>query len=554
MMAPLSKQNDCPAHNGVRGNAPEGQEERVDDRIKQQQREIALLADKLANAEDELAVQYRKCLTNETREQERVARHHKAMSQLQKKVLSEAEIKRKMQRRIDEKEAPITAAHSEKEAMWTIEREKLSAQVQTLEEEKRILLEEIARSSAQLQRFETGLLEMNFNMQELEKKAAHWKLTVEKQDAQVSVAIAAQRSSDSRVVVLEAELKRRREQDKFLQAHAYHEKGLQVNFPTLSADIQTQTEAGTPLKPQEIRRRDLEQWAYLMHYVIQTCSEAALAVENATCLAVLDESHLIPPATLRADAAVGTEPPQVCHVAVETDAATPPLTHSVDAENAPGPTLEQAMRVPQTCTQAAVASSDIPSHTAAVPRIQVAHTHAHVAMQTDAAEHACGSRTMQSDAENASHRSTSPPSLSAAAAAGEQRDERKRGDASSSSFSSSSSSSSSFSYAAAGGEQRDERWWRRSPLKAIGAMLTPATLTLDDSPMQPSVPQLLPADAAHALAHTPKAASFESVCVYTREREPEREASALLVAFACPVSPMPTSTGTPRPPPQVTEP
>ena len=100
---------------------------------------------------------------NETREQECVARHHKAMSQLQKKVLAEAEIKRKMQRQIDEKEAPIAAAHSEKEAMWTIEREKLSAQVQTLEEEKRILLEEIARSSAQLQRFETGLLEMNFN-------------------------------------------------------------------------------------------------------------------------------------------------------------------------------------------------------------------------------------------------------------------------------------------------------------------------------------------------------------------------------------------------------
>jgi len=530
MMAPLSKQNDCPAHNGVRGNAPEGQEERVDDRVKQLKREIALLADKLANAEDELAVQYRKCLMNETREQERVARHHKAMSQLQKKVLSEAEIKRKMQRRIDEKEAPIAAAHSEKEAMWTIEREKLSAQVQTLEEEKRILLEEIARSSAQLQLFETGLLEMNFNMQELEKKAAHWKLTVEKQDIQVSVAIAAQRSSDSRVVVLEAELKRRREQDKFLQAHAYHEKGLQVNLPTPSADIQTQTEASTPLKPQEIRRRDLEQWAYLMHYVIQTCSEAALAVENATCLAVLDESHSIQPATLSADAAVGTEPPQVCHVAVETDAATPPLTQNVDAENAPSPTLLQAM----------------PSHTAAVTRIQVAHTHAHVAMQTDAAEHACGSRRMQCDAENVSHHSTSPPLLSAAAAA-EQRDERKRGEASSFSFFSSSSSA-----AAAGGEQRDERWWRRSPLKAIGAMLNPNTLTLDDSPMQPSMPQLLAADAAHALAHTPKAASFESV--NTREREPEREASALLAGFGCPVSPMPTSTGTPRPPPQVTEP
>jgi hypothetical protein len=549
MMAPLSKQNDCPAHNGVRGNAPEGQDERVDDRIKQLKKEIALLADKLANAEDELAVQYRKCLMNETREQERVARHHKAMSQLQKKVLAEAEIKRKLQRKIDEKEAPIAAAHSEKEAMWTIEREKLSAQVKTLEEEKRILLEEIARSSAQLQRFETGLLEMNFNMQELEKKAAHWKLTVEKQDIQVSVAIAAQRSSDSRVVVLEAELKRRREQDKFLLAHAYHEKGLQVNFPTPSADIQTQTEAGTPLKPQEIRRRDLEQWAYLMHYVIQTCSEAALAVENATCLAVLDELHSIPPATLSADAAVGTEPPQVCHVAVETDAGTPPLTQSVDAENAAAPTLEQAMRVPQTCTQTAVASSDIPSHTAAVPRIQVAHTHAHVAVQTDAAEHAFGSRTMQSDAEMVSHHSTSPPSLSAAAAGAEQRDERKRGEASSSSFSSSSAGGG-------GGEHRDERWWRRSPLKAIGAMLTPCTLTLDDSPMQPSVPQLLAADAAHALAHTPKAtslpASFESV--YTREREPEREASSLLVGFACPVSPMPTSTGTPRPPPQVTEP
>jgi hypothetical protein len=156
---------------------------------------------------------------------------------------------------------------------------------------------------------------------------------------------------------------------------------------------------------------------------------------------------------------------------------------------------------------------------------------------------------MQSDAEMVSHHSTSPPSLSAAAAGAEQRDERKRGEASSSSFSSSSAGGG-------GGEHRDERWWRRSPLKAIGAMLTPCTLTLDDSPMQPSVPQLLAADAAHALAHTPKAtslpASFESV--YTREREPEREASSLLVGFACPVSPMPTSTGTPRPPPQVTEP
>ena len=88
------------------------------------EKQVALLQDKLANAEDEFAALYAKSLKNDAKEQERVSRHHKAVNQLQKKVLAEAEIRRQLQRKLDDKDAPLSAALSEKEVAWAAERER----------------------------------------------------------------------------------------------------------------------------------------------------------------------------------------------------------------------------------------------------------------------------------------------------------------------------------------------------------------------------------------------------------------------------------------------
>jgi hypothetical protein len=90
-------------------------------------------------------------------------------------------------------------------------------------------------------------------MQELEKSAAHWKNTAEKRQAQVSDAVAAQRSSDSRVVVLQAENARRRDENKALRE--------QLPVPTPGADMQTQTEncGSSPVGAPESRRREGEE-------------------------------------------------------------------------------------------------------------------------------------------------------------------------------------------------------------------------------------------------------------------------------------------------------
>ena len=279
--------------------------------------EVALLKDKLANAEDEYAALYAKALKSETREQERVARHHKAVGQLQKKVLAEAEIKRQLQRKLDGKEAPL-AALGEKEAVWAVERDAMQTQLRALEDQRRQVGEELERKDAHLQRLETSLIDMNMSMQELEKSAAHWKSTAEKHKAQVLEAVAAQRSSDSRVVVLQAENVRRRDENKALREH--------LPVPTPSADMQTQTEHGLPVGAPESRRREGEEWAYLMQMLMQTCADASLAVHSARELgsALLAEGYPQIPATREvtcADASVGTEARAVRHVAVETDSA-----------------------------------------------------------------------------------------------------------------------------------------------------------------------------------------------------------------------------------------
>ena len=296
----------------------------ADARVRVLQNEVALLSDKLANAEDEFAALYSKSLKNDAREQERVARHHKAVSQLQKKVLAEAEIKRTLQRKLDEEMSEELVG---KEAMWNVERDRHHAQVRSMEDQKKVMVEELERSSSQLQRFETSLLDMNSSMQELQQSATQWKLTADRRKSQVSDAIAAQRSSDSRVVVLEAELKRRRHQETALLQ--------KLPLPTSSAEVQTQTEQAAPLEQQEVRRRELEQWRYLMQYLLLVCSETALAVESSAELGnLMEKTHektcrfqttalpcAIPVST--ANAMVGTEALVMRDIAVETAAAAP---------------------------------------------------------------------------------------------------------------------------------------------------------------------------------------------------------------------------------------
>lgn len=301
------------------------QTESVDARaMRALEKKVALLLDKLANAEDEFAALYSKSLKNDAREQERALRHHKAVGQLQKKVLAEAEIKRTLQRKLDERAGNTVI---EKEAMWNIERDRLQAQVRSMEEQKKAMLEELDRSSLQLRKFETSLLDMNASMQELQQSAAQWKLKAEKRKAQVSDAISAQRSSDSRVVVLEAELKRRRDEQKALLQ--------KLPVPTPSAEMQTQTEKAAPLEQQEGRRREFEQWRYLMQYLLQVCSETALAVESTAELGnslnkkqTSDPSCPVPLKT--ADAMVGTDALVARHISVETDAAA--AVNSVHAQ------------------------------------------------------------------------------------------------------------------------------------------------------------------------------------------------------------------------------
>jgi len=279
-------------------------------------RKVALLTDKLANAEDEYAVLYAKALKSDAKEQERVARHHKVVGQLQKKVLAEAEIKRQLQRKLDSKDAPLAAALGEKEAVWAAEREAMQTQLRSLEDQKWQVGEELDRKDVQLQRLETSLIDMNERMQELEKSAAHWKNTAEKRQAQVSDAVAAQRSSDSRVVVLQAENARRRDENKALRE--------QLPVPTPGADMQTQTEncGSSPVGAPESRRREGEEWAYLMQMLMQTCADASSAVQSTRQLSaeLLAEDYSARE-TACVDANTSREPRAVCHIAVGTDSA-----------------------------------------------------------------------------------------------------------------------------------------------------------------------------------------------------------------------------------------
>jgi hypothetical protein len=279
-------------------------------------RKVALLTDKLANAEDEYAALYAKALKSDAKEQERVARHHKVVGQLQKKVLAEAEIKRQLQRKLDSKDAPLAAALGEKEAVWAAEREAMQTQIRSLEDQKWQVGEELDRKDVQLQRLETSLIDMNERMQELEKSAAHWKNTAEKRQAQVSDAVAAQRSSDSRVVVLQAENARRRDENKALRE--------QLPVQTPSADVQTQTEncGSSPVGAPESRRREGEEWAYLMQMLMQTCADASSAVQSTRQLsaALLAEAYSARE-TACVDANTSRKARAVYHIAVGTDSA-----------------------------------------------------------------------------------------------------------------------------------------------------------------------------------------------------------------------------------------
>ena len=237
-------------------------------RIQALERQVALLTDKLANAEDEFAAFYSRTLKGEKDVKDRAGRQQKALNQLQKKIVAQAEEKRQIQRKLDDKAAPYAAELSEKEAAWAVERdglaaqlrgledekkrecERLAIQVRTAEDEKNQVLMELTQSQSRLQQLETKIVDMNANMQELEKSAAQWKLaahnmntniqeleksaaqwklTAEKRKAQAFDALAAQRESDSRLGELEADLQRQREDARELQ--------LQLESPVRAASV-----------------------------------------------------------------------------------------------------------------------------------------------------------------------------------------------------------------------------------------------------------------------------------------------------------------------------
>jgi len=322
-------------------------------------RQVALLTDKLANAEDEYAALYAKALKSDAKEQERVARHHKVVGQLQKKVLVEAEIKRQLQRKLDSKDAPLAAALGEKEAAWAADRDAMQTQIRSLEDQKWQVGEELDRKDVQLQRLETSLIDINERMQELEKSAAHWKNTAEKRQAQVSDAVAAQRSSDSRVVVLQAENARRRDENKALRER--------LPVPTPSADVQTQTEScgSSPVRAPESRRREGEEWAYLMQMLMQTCADASSAVQSTRqlCGALLAEAYSAREAAVCADANTSREARAVCDIAVGTDSS------------------RHAQSVHVQTQEMGNARSHVDVQTQSVPETQV--TRYHVDSQTD---------------------------------------------------------------------------------------------------------------------------------------------------------------------------
>ena len=287
------------------------------------EKQVALLQDKLANAEDEFAALYAKSLKNDAKEQERVSRHHKAVHQLQKKVLAEAEIRRQLQRKLDDKDAPLSAALSEKEVAWAAERERLSAQVLALEQQRAGLQEELARGRVQLQQCEASLKNwstdkqaMSASLNELEASVAHWKSTAEKRKMQASDAVAAQRSSDSRVVVLDAELKRLRNEH------------TQKNC----TDVMTQTEPTS--EREEVCAQRLA-W--------EMTQEMAICLR---CIGQLGDS-LRDNKAFRAvvpsmDASIGTEPLRVSNVSIATDPAPPAKNVEVQTRHADSSTKVEA--------------------------------------------------------------------------------------------------------------------------------------------------------------------------------------------------------------------
>ena len=427
-------------------------------------KELALLADKLLNAEDEMEVLHSKLLKNEAKEQERVARHHKAVTCLQKKVLAEAEIKRQLQRKLDDKAAPLAAELHQHEALWAVERDRLGAQVHSLEAQKNSMLAELASSGEQLTQFEMSILEMNQGLQE---KEAQWKVTADRRKVQVADAVAAQRSSDSRVVVLEAELKRRRDESKAAQE--------KMALPPAFADTQTQTNCTPPARPKEIRRHELEQWTHLMQQLMLACSEAAVAVEriveNTQTLSPVQVHSAAPSeAVMTADANVGTESQAVCHVAVETEAV--PCVSSADALCQTEP-VWAAARADVMVQTVGVTRYHVDAQTDPVTRDKLVHAGMQTYSHTPATR-ACN------DAETTA--SAQRPANSLTPAANVAQTQMQRGAEQDTARTRPANEVPLAAIIKNDGESRDERWWRRSPLKATDVSLTP------DSPLTPLLP------------------------------------------------------------------
>ena len=427
-------------------------------------KELALLADKLLNAEDEMEVLHSKLLKNEAKEQERVTRHHKAVTCLQKKVLAEVEIKRQLQRKLDDKAAPLAAELHQHEALWAVERDRLGAQVHSLEAQKNSMLAELASSGEQLIQFETSILEMNKGLQE---KEARWKVTADRRKVQVADAVAAQRSSDSRIVVLEAELKRRRDESKAAQE--------KMALPPAFADTQTQTNCTPPARPKEIRRHELEQWTHLMQQLMLACSEAAVAVEriveNTHTLSLVQVHSAAPSeAVMTADANVGTEPQAVCHVAMETEAV--PCVSSADALCQTEP-VWAAARADVLVQTVGVTRYHVDAQTDPVTRDKLVH----VDMQTYS--HTPATRACN-DAETTA--SAQRPANSLVPAADVAQTQMQRGAEHDTPRTRPANEVPLAAIIKNDGESRDERWWRRSPLKATDVSLTP------DSPLTPLLP------------------------------------------------------------------
>jgi hypothetical protein len=420
-------------------------------RVQALAKEVALLSAKLANAEDEYAALWSKTSKGEAREQERAARHHKAQAQLQKKVLSQAETARQLQRKLDDRDASLASALADKDAAWAQEREALSRRVYDLEQKNGVLTTDFTRSETQVQQLEVRIAEsaanlqeleksvdqwkftahnMNTKIQELEKSAAHWKATAEKRKLQAVDALAAQRSSDSRVVVLEAELKNHRE-DKLREK------------PVVRSEMRTQTEDALWTNQREVLRRDMNEWLSLVTGVVQACSDVAFVIAETREVGHLLQAQASAPVRLpvsTVDANIGTM--QLClhDVAVATD-ATPPAKH-VDVQTEP-PRASAEVAV-QTARDVRSSRYHVECQTDSIPRnagvsvdvqtdrvVNTAHAHREVATCTSPR-----TRKTPHDEELEEQHMDACHAPSSAVIKGE-------------------------------GEQREERWWRRSPMKAM---------------------------------------------------------------------------------------